>query len=418
MNFLRQHFLFLVMLLSAALIWSKDISYPSQPYFDEVYYAPTVKEYLNWDITSYDFHYQKQPNPPYDWTHPPLARLFSSIGVWIWGDNSFGWRVPSLLNGLGSLTIFYALTIRLFSGDKFLAFVTVLIYIFDILPMVQSRILMNEINFVFFSMLTFLILTYYYKKPSFLTAVFLGLSSGSAIATRWAGFFLLLIVFLVISFVRLRSSLKESFILLRDCLAILLVGAFIYFGSYFQYFILGGTIKSFWSLQREMWNYHYTLKATHEYQTSWWNWPLLLRSTWYYVEYLNNGLLRNIYALGNPLIWWAGLAALGYALFKWFRRKSFSLGLILLGYFGLWLPWAASPRIGFLHYYLPSLPFLYLSLGLALKDLWARKNFLRIGVGVYMLLIIFTFFYFYPIAIGSPLSREDLNKKFWLSSWR
>ena len=59
--------------------------------------------------------------------------------------------------------------------------------------------------------------------------------------------------------------------------------------------------------------------------------------------------------LGNPLILWPALVALGICLKDWIAKRRADAFLILAFYTGPWLAWATLPRtIGFIYYYLPS----------------------------------------------------------------
>jgi dolichyl-phosphate-mannose--protein O-mannosyl transferase len=83
-----------------------------------------------------------------------------------------------------------------------------------------------------------------------------------------------------------------------------------------------------------------------------------------------------------------------------------------LSYLGLFAPFIASPRIMFLHHYLPSLAVLTVILGA-----WLAK-FSRKTVVLTVALIVIVFLFFYPINTGIPLSSDWLKYWFWLSSWR
>ena len=59
--------------------------------------------------------------------------------------------------------------------------------------------------------------------------------------------------------------------------------------------------------------------------------------------------------LGNPLILWPALPALGICLRDFIVKRRADAFLILSFYLGPWLAWATLPRtIGFIYYYLPS----------------------------------------------------------------
>lgn len=250
-----------------------------------------------------------------------------------------------------------------------------------------------------------------------------------------------------------------------------LIPVLIYLITYIPFFTSGHTWQQFNELQHQMWWYHTRLKATHPYTSPWFSWPVNFRPVWYYVDYGSTsspqaGTIANIYGMGNPVIWWAGMAAIGYVLWKLLRsagqffsesnreypslgipqkivrlpaismeiiknfvppRSSWGLILVLFGYFGFFLPWALSPRIMFLYHYLPSVPFMCLALG------WGLEKISQIGlIGqireirltgklltfAFLLLTFLVFVYFYPHLSGLPVPKELNESYFWFKSWR
>jgi dolichyl-phosphate-mannose--protein O-mannosyl transferase len=89
---------------------------------------------------------------------------------------------------------------------------------------------------------------------------------------------------------------------------LILLPASVYLLAYVPFFLHGYTWANFVELQRQILSYHAHLKAKHPYQSFWWQWPLTLRPVWYHVQY-GAGTLANIYANGNPILYWAFLPA-------------------------------------------------------------------------------------------------------------
>src|SRR5262249_21818129 len=100
--------------------------------------------------------------------------------------------------------------------------------------------------------------------------------------------------------------------------AFLLLPLVLYLAAYSQFFLMGFSLHEFADLQKQMYWYHTGLKATHPYASDWWEWPLLRKPVWYYVDY-NAGpdKISNIFGMGNPLIFWAFLPAVAFALWEW-----------------------------------------------------------------------------------------------------
>ncbi len=359
-------------------LWNLHL--PTGYYFDEVYNAFTTQEIAKGNIRVYEwFHTSPVPGTAYGWTHPPLAKLLSAIGILVFGDNSFGWRIASAVAGTGVIYLTYLVAKELM--DRKYALITALLASLDGLILVQSRINMNDIFALFFIMLVF----YFFIKKRLLL---LSISLGLLIATKWTGLYALAIF----------GWRKNIFGMI-----IIILG--IYLLSYSQYFILGGTLANFLELQKQMWWYNTSLAATHTYQSAWWTWPLDLRSVWYYVNYQSN-TIANIYALGNPIIFWLGIPAVVYALFK---RQW----IIIAGVLTFWLPWARAPRIMFLYHFLPSVPFICIALAYAMSQI--KNKYLTIGICG---LAIGAFVYFYPLWTGIPIPKALVNQFFWLPGWK
>ncbi len=359
-------------------LWNLQI--PTGYYFDEVYNAFTTQEVAKGNIKAYEwFHTSPVAGTAYGWTHPPLAKLLSAIGIWLFGDNSFGWRISGAIIGTGVIYLTYLVAKELM--DRKYAMIAAFLASLDGLILVQSRINMNDIFALFFILLAFYL---FLKKRLLLLSISLGL----LLATKWTGLYAIAIF----------GWRKNIFGML-----IIILG--IYLLSYSHYFFLGGSWQNFLELQKQMWWYNTTLTATHTYQSAWWTWPLDLRSVWYYVNYQSNSI-ANIYALGNPFIFWLGIPAILYTLYK---RKW----LIVIGYLAFWLPWARAPRIMFLYHFLPSVPFICMAIAFSLSQ---TKN--KILTFIILSFTFLSFVYFFPIWVGIPIPKNLVNQYFWLPGWK
>src|SRR5690349_4360886 len=70
-------------------IWR--ISFPGETVFDEVYFPKMAWQYLTGEAF-FDIH-------------PPLGKLMIAVGESIFGNTTLGWRIVSLLFGLGILPL-------------------------------------------------------------------------------------------------------------------------------------------------------------------------------------------------------------------------------------------------------------------------------------------------------------------------
>ena len=378
---------------------------PQKFYFDEVYHAFTATEMLKGHPQAWEWWNPNPPDVAYEWTHPPLAKEFMVAGMWLFGTNSFGWRFPSALLGVANIFLVYLLAKRLFPNpSSLIPILSAALFSLDGLNLVQSRIGMNDTYLLFFLLLTLFL---FLKQKYF----FSSLSFGLALASKWSALYLLPIL-------ALAYLLQEKFNLkkiLPLAISYLPLAITVYLLTYLPFFTSGHFWSQFAELHRQMYWYHTKLVATHPYQSSALTWPLNLRPVWYYVDYQDT-TVANIYALGNPLIFWSGLLAVAYGLFASLPRAQSKgyrpLAILLSGYLLLFLPWTLSPRIMFLYHYLPATPFMIILLAWALT----RIGF-KFAIG-YLLLAISLFLFFYPLWTAIPVPQSWANIFFWLPTWK
>ncbi len=381
---------------------------PARYIFDEVYHVVTVKAYAQNNPAGYEWwHQPPEPNTAYDWLHPPLAKLIQATSIKLLGDHSLAWRLPSAIFGTLSILAVYLLTLTIFKKPK-LALTAAFIFSLDGLQLTMSRITMNDIfltTWIIFALkffYQFLITKTKTKKYLYLTGLFTGLS----LATKHSSL-LLYPIFTIFLLPRLKTILKQPKKILFIIYSLLLIPLFIYLLSYSQFFFQGHTLDQFKQLHQQIYWYQIGLTATHDYQSSAWQWPLLIRPVWFHVDY-QPATIANIYNLGNPAIFWGGLIALIYVFFKKITKK---IKYLLICYFFLFFPFVFSPRIMFIHHYLPALPFLCLIIAQAIHN--HKKLTLY-----FLILITILFLFFYPLNIALPLPQNLLKYWFWLPTWR
>ncbi len=432
-------FLFLILVFSF-LTRIINLGYPKAYVFDEVYHAFTADQMVKGNKAAWEWWNSPPKGFAYEWTHPPLAKLIMAGGLIVGRglgikNDFFSWRLPAVFFGTAVIFLVYFLTKELLKSEK-AALIASFLLACEGLTLVMSRIGMSDIYFLFFILLALFLA---FKKRSFLT----GICWGLALATKWTGIYLFPLVFLAFVWQEQRLLFERSQVpsgtwrsrelkqdnasrLLRrhvgvarrmkDLGFLLALPPLVYLASYSLFFTSGHTFGQFIELQKQMWYYHTGLKATHNYQSAAYTWPFDLRGVWFYVNYKKEAV-GNIYALGNPLIFWTGLIALPLFIYRLFVGQSKKLLLIILGYFIFWVPWIFSPRIMFLYHYLPSLPFLVMILAWELNTLSRLRKGRLLATGCW-LLVALSFFFFYPLWTGVPIPKDFLEYFFWLPSWR
>ncbi|MGH2584860.1 MAG: phospholipid carrier-dependent glycosyltransferase [Dehalococcoidia bacterium] len=415
--------------LVALLFYVWRLNIPKTFVFDEVYHAFTAAEIVKGNADAWVWYTQPPPNVAYEWTHPALSKVLIQIGIRLFGDNAFGWRAISALFGALGIGLIYTMGRIMF--NRLVGLLAAALLLLEGLWYVQSRIGMNDVFLATFIMAAYLGLFLYLRGPAERTRPYLwltGAAIGAAFATKWsAGYSLGLIGLIVL--------LREGRLLLSGSLALearvrravpavltlggafVVVPAAIYLAAYTQFFTMGHTWSEWRELQRQMWEYHSNLSATHPWASRWWSWPFMTTPVWYYVDRLQ-GEARpaTIYALGNPLIFWAFLPAIGFAVYAWWqgRFRSMALAVVLLGFLGQWLPWMLSPRISFFYHMLPSVPFGCLAIAYGLSRI-REPRVVTLG---YLVPVAVVFIYFFPIYSAWPISQDYLQQHYWIARWQ
>jgi len=371
-------------------------------YFDEVYHAFTAKVMMGTEAPK---AWEWWNTPPegfaYEWTHPPLSKLGMVLGMKVFGQNSFGYRVPGAILGTAAIYLIYILSKKLFK-DEVVGIISAAVFSLDGLPLVLSRIGMNDSYLLFFSLLSII---FFLKRNDTLSAI----SFGLAISSKWSAIWVAPILFVI--WLRrnpLKLTLKEMLI---TAFSFAVFPITIYLLTYTPMFLTGHNITTWWGMQQQMWWYHTGLRATHPYTSLWWTWPLDIRPIYLYTSNEINGWVARIYAMGNPFVFWFGLSSIFYCgIISWLEKNK-TLALVVFSYLIFFVPWAASPRIMFIYHYLPSIPFLAIATGYVL-----RRNPKLIFA--YLFICLFVYLYFYPHWAGLNIPLWLDQSYYWLTSWR
>ena len=421
-------------------IFDGTYSFMNSTYFDEIYHARTAYEMIH---RLYN----------YECTHPPLGKAIMAIGILIFGMCPFGWRFMGTLFGVLMLPIMYLMARKL-TDKTWMATLFTLLFAFDFMHFTQTRIATIDVFVTLFIMLEYFFMLCYYRMsfydtplkktfiPLLLSGTFMGLGCGAKWTGVYAGMGLAVVFFAVIfrRYMEYRRAVSEpkgksegiehSYIIenfklysiktLCFCLiAFIVVPVIMYILSYIPYYDATdrSLIESLLANQTYMYDYHSNLDATHPYSSLWYEWPTIVRPMLYYCEQLGNNVSAGISAMGNPFIWWAGMPAFIFLVYRIFKNRDRMAFFLCVGYMAQYLPWVMVSRCIFIYHYFPSVPFVILMVGYSIYTLVKAKPKLKYAAVVYVLLCAALFVAFYPVISGYPISLDYGKYLKWFSDW-
>lgn len=243
-----------------------------------------------------------------------------------------------------------------------------------------------------------------------------GAAAGCAVATKWTAVAPLLALpatMLVLSWRGYVAWGRRDLWYALAALVLLPLGVYVL--SYAPYFALGHGVRDLLDLQGSMFRFHAGLTEGHPYQSAWWSWPLLLRPIWYDYRETAPHLYRGVVALGNPVLWWAGVAALIVVTVQAARTRALPETFLVTGFLLSYMQYAGIRRVLFLYHFLPALPLLFIGLAAVLERLRRQVGpgpALTLGVLAAAWLVMF-----YPVLTAVPLPDARILRMMWFGSW-
>ena len=476
----------LVITAIAALLRLINVAHPHQLAFDETYYVKdawslwTLGYEGTWGENANDAFITLQQLPLSEQgafiVHPPLGKWLIALGMAIGGpDNSAGWRLATALLGTASVLLVYLIARRL-SGSVVVASVAGTLLAIDGLSIVMSRIALLDGILTFFVLLGVLFVIIdrqrtipvlerrdpdkpdpfwgpvLWRRPWLIAA---GTALGAASAVKWSGLYVLagfgLYVVVTDALARRRAGVvlwptaaafrqgPVSFVLLVfPALAVYLIswtGWLVTAGGYDRQSD-PNPLMALWKYHESMLGFHVGLTRGHPYASPAWEWPLLLRPTAVWVDSDPTGCgtdhcIGVISAIPNPLIWYAGVAAAIYLLYRlvrgWITRRPVGpeLSIPLVGLAVTYVPWLMFPdRTIFQFYTVVMMPFLVIALAMTLRiiagtreDPLHRRQSGERTVMIFLAFVVLVSAFFLPLWTGMSVPYEFWLLHNWLPGW-
>ncbi len=398
-----------------------NLNKPKGYIFDEIYYAKNANSLITNGVEL------NSTNQAEFVVHPPLGKWLIGLGIKLFGNNEFGWRISAAMIGTASIVLIYLIALKLFDSI-FLASLASAFLALDGLNLVMSRVALLDIFLMFFVLLAayFLLSNQYW-----LSAIAIGAATG----VKWSGAYLIPI-FLLISINFVRSGLIKQLVIRLT--QFILTPILIYLITWLGWIItnkgwdrnwaanqsdsfIPDVMRNLWHYHSEILNFHTGLNDEHSYSANPWSWLILGRPTSFYYQTPAGcgatSCAQEILAIGTPLLWWAATISLAVTIGFWLKQRDQISSFILTGVVVTYLPWFFfQNRTMFSFYAVTISPFLILALVYMISKLM-QSGVKRVFIYIFVFLIFMNFLYFLPIFTGLEIPYAAWLNRMWLPSW-
>lgn len=338
---------FLIALL-ALFLHLLIIPYASMPIYDEIDYVEEAKSII---LEGKLLHPEQLS----------LAKLFITSGIWILGDNPWGWRVASAIFAFASIILFYFVCRKL--AGKTTAFFSFFLLTFESFIFSYSSLAMVEVFVMTFMLMSFL---FFLKDRYILSGISLALS-GLCKMTGLLGVLVILGYWLIKK--RAKSPKNMGLLIVSAVAAFMLLMPLLDFAATrewlnpidrLSFVIQFHESKTWTSLQGNF----TSMEAPP------WEWVLYpIAILWPYYNFLSQISLT---------VWIMIVPSMGYMVYQFIRKRTdFSLFILLwfaVTYFFWTVLTIAIDRVTYHYYFYPSLWAVCAAIGFALSEFWRKAS--------------------------------------------
>ncbi len=416
--------------------------------------------------------------------HPPVGKWTIALGEWLFGATPFGWRFAVAV--LGTLSVLMvARIVRRLTRSDLIGTIAGLLLAVEGMHLVLSRTGLLDLILAFWVLAAFGLLLIdrdatrrrlgrlVQQDGIAATATEWGprlglrpwrwaaaVALGLAVGVKWSGLwfvaiFLLMSVLWDISARRAVGVQRPwAATVLRDAipagLSTLAIVIVVYLLSWTGWIVtdtgyardwaadqppslIPDALRSLWHYHSDAWNFHVGLTSEHAYASNPLSWPFQARPTSFYYDGEENGVAlcgaescaSAVTALGNPLIWWFGIVAVLFQLWRWIAGRDWRSGAVLAGIAAGWLPWMLYlDRTIFTFYTVVISPFLVMAVAMTLGSILGpseasarRRRDGAIAVAVILVAMVAAAWWFYPVWTGEVIPYDAWRMRMWFSSW-
>lgn len=389
-----------------------NLAKPKGLVFDEVYYVNGAREYLKYGV--------EIKNGAAEFVvHPPVGKWLIALGIKVFGDNEFGWRIAAAI--AGTLTVYLTARIakRIFHENRW-ANLAALLMTLDGLNMVMSRTALLDIFLTLFVLLTF---NAWLKGRYLQMALFAGLAMGC----KWSAIYFVILLLIL------------ELVLNRDLIRTLRVGItslLVYIATWAGWFnsnsgwdrqSKSNPLASLLYYHKEMLGFHTGLTEKHSYQANPWSWIVMGRPTSFFYQAPKGcgakDCAQEVLAIGTPLLWWLGALVLIFLIginFHNLAMRQLDLASLIpfIGIVAGYLPWFFfQKRTVFTFYAIVFEPFLILAIVLLAKIAYEYDERFKYLIAAFVIAIAINFAYYYPLFTGEITTYSQWLSRMWWSSW-
>ena len=392
----------IIIAIAGFILRITDLNRPRGLVFDEVYYVDGARDFLKYGV-------EMNGAKPEFIVHPPIGKWLIAIGIKLFGDNEFGWRITATVAGTLCIYLIGRIALRIF-GDPIWATVASLLAFLDGFALVMSRTALLDIFLTTFILLS---INAWLKGNYLELSIWLGL----AISTKWNAIFYLIAI------------LTLEFFMNRDLIRVIkvkLLAFAIYPATWIGWFLSSdgwgrnyskNPITSFIHYHLEILNFHTGLTEKHSYQANPFGWLIMKRPTSFFYD-SPNGRSQEVLALGTPLLWWLGSIAVIFLIYRIIKKFELDSTIILVGIAAGYLPWFFyQKRTIFTFYAIVFEPFLILAITYLAKAIYERNQNYRFLIASTIGLVTINFYYFLPIYLGQIITYQQWLSRMWFKSW-
>lgn len=368
---------------------------PNQFYMgDEQHFVPAVLQLLY-----YGNFVDKQ--------HPPLALPLLSIGVLLFRNTAWGWRIMPVIFGSACIPIFYLLTKRITNPKT--GFIATFLFSFENLIFQLSRIAMIDIFLVFFTLLGF----YLYFRGNYRTSA---LSLGLGLLCKQIA---IMSVVALAAYHIIAKAKKKALLFVTKYLIFL--GCFTFISwwvldwtfhifnnpiEHIQFFIKfystfsGLTHRGLVFMDLYAWQFFIPLAGT----ISLWGSELVGYSATGELVILR--VWSSFNHVTNPAIIILIIPAFAYLSYKYWKIRDKTSVFAIIWFLSFYLPFLIPSLLmniaWYLYYFAPLIPPVCLAIAIGLTDLSSRARIGFVLLVVYLAIVLVAFAYFCPFKSIPP----------------